>query len=317
VSDQQIKHIILLFLIILFFSGSLIILFFLPGKAFYQISETHYFRNRPQTVVYQLPPENPYQKIDNATIIPGGGNPFKPKDEKIAFRLANSQQFQVQYRATVYDQPLYSEENIFPYNYLGPSQAIETHHPLIIYTARQITSSTKSYEVLRSLQDFLQNDFKLLPTEEGSGSALQTLEKKEGNLEDLNLLFTGLCRTRGIPTKTVSGIDLPSFLPFTQNRSSYPDYWWTEIFNPEQGWVRINLLTGERSFHPMTKPFFKIGKTEGVSPNITVEASLIWYNKATHILILLAGLAFIYHGLFWLIRYRRPSSSEEEFFDSE
>jgi len=311
--QEKIEQILFGFLIILLISGTLLLPSLISGKASYSITETHHAERTVGPVEYHLPPQNPYQNIENLRINPPRGETLFPEETPFSFQLIGGSYFQVKYTANIFDEPQFFEEEPYPYRYLGPERAIETDHPLLIYTARQITASGENGEkVLEKLRDFIKNDFQKLPLNETTGSALMALENRKGSQADLSLLLTGLSRTRGIPARTVGGVKVPVFLPWSQTRNLSNTTWWTETYNPETGWTRQHIESSIISLAGLEKPFLQPGTTNIPGNRVTVEVTLNWHNTATWLLVYWGTLLVVFAGGFLFIRYKRSSSSSPE-----
>jgi len=315
-SEEKINQLLLALLIILLISGTIFLPTLIPGKATYSITETHHAERTVGPVDYSFPPNNPYQEIANLRINPPRGEAFYPEESPFSFQLTGGSYFQVKYTLHLYDKPQFFAEEHHPYLYLGPDPSVETDHPLLIYTARQVTLPQDNYEKnLNKLITFIQNDFKKLPLEDTTGSALTALENRKGSQADLSLLLTGLARTRGIPARTVGGIKVPVHFPWSKTRSLSNTAFWTETYLPETGWTRQKTKGSSFSPAPLIKPFLETGTTEIPGSRVTVEATLNWHNTATWLVVYWFFLAFLFVGGFLFIRYSRSSSSSPE--DSE
>ncbi|GEM_PF-1338822 len=315
-SEEKIKQILFASLIILLISGTIFLPTLIPGKATYSITETHHAERTVGPVDYSLPPNNPYQEIENLRINPPRGEALFPEETPFPFQLTGGSYFQVKYTAHIYDEPQFFEEEPYPYLYLGPEPSVETDHPLLIYTSRQVTLSQENCEDnLKKLISFIQNDFKKLPLEETTGSALTALESRQGSQADLSLLLTGLVRTRGIPARTVGGVQVPVYFPWSKTRSFSSTAFWTETYFPETGWTRQKTKGSHFNLAPLKKPYLETGSTEIPGSRVTVEATLNWHNTATWLLVYWFILAVLFAGGFLFIRYSLSSSSSPE--DSE
>ncbi len=308
-NQEKIPQVLFSFLIILLFSGSFFLPSLIPGKATYRIVETHHTEGLIGEALYFFPPQNPYQEIQDLFIeIPRRAS-FAPQSSPATLELIGASYFQVKYKTTVFDRPAFFQEDNTPSYYLGPSPTIETNHPLLIYTARQVTSEGNSYQkTIEELQTFIHNGIQILSQEKTAHSALDALENRKGSPADTAFLFSGLIRTRGIPARAVSGIKLPIFLPLFSQQTAGNSTWWAEIHTPEEGWHRYSI-TPSPFFSPLQLPFLETGGM-GLGPGrTTVEATLIWHNILTWLLIYWGSLAVLSVGGFLLIKNRRASSS--------
>jgi len=306
---EKIPQMLFYFLIILLFSGSFFLPSLIPGQATYRIVETHHTEGLIGEALYFFPPQNPFQEIEDLFIEIPRRTSFVPQRSPATLELIGASYFQVKYQATVFERPAFFQEDNSPNYYLGPSQSIETNHPLLIYTARQVTSEGSNYQqTIAELQSFIHNQIQVLPPEKTAHSALTALQSREGSPADTAFLFSGLIRTRGIPARAVSGIKLPTFLPLFNRQTAGDSAAWAEIHTPEKGWQRYSIAP--ISFiSPLQLPFLETGGM-GLGPGRTsVEATLIWHNTLTWLLIYWGFLVVLSIGGFLLIKNRRSSSS--------
>ena len=71
----------------------------------------------------------------------------------------------------------------------------------------------------------------------GNVSALDLPKRKTGDAYDFAILFTALCRARGIPSIPVSGV-------IVESNSSAKTHWWSEVYFEDFGWMPVDPALG-------------------------------------------------------------------------
>ncbi len=67
---------------------------------------------------------------------------------------------------------------------------------------------------------------------------LESLEKKKGDAFDYAILFTALCRSAGVPARTVAG-----YLVYGDKQTR--KHWWSEFYLEGFGWVPVDAALGD------------------------------------------------------------------------
>lgn len=136
--------------------------------------------------------------------------------------------------------------NLFPQNFLGASEKIESNHPDIIRKAHELTSACDTdLEKARAICSFV---ITYLKYDINSGSrnsgALIALRSGSGVCEDYASLFAALCRASGIPARVVNGYCDPKGTGDIWNLSPgerFPlqgyRHSWVEFYLHGSGWI--------------------------------------------------------------------------------
>jgi transglutaminase-like putative cysteine protease len=136
--------------------------------------------------------------------------------------------------------------SLFPQNYLGASEKIESNHPDIVRKARELTSACKTdLEKARAICSFVITYLKYDPNSSSrNGGALTALRNGSGVCEDYASLFAALCRASGIPARVVNGYcdfkgtgDIWNLSPGERFPLRGYRHSWVEFFLDGSGWV--------------------------------------------------------------------------------
>jgi hypothetical protein len=122
----------------------------------------------------------------------------------------------------------------------------------------------------------------MTPEEYRNGyGALATYRRGTGTCQNYALLFVALCRAKGIPARTVHGINLPGELPIENEKIEDWSHSWAEIYLPNYGWVPADPIYLEYSKIDLGElPTFRIvlaiGNNISLNPACT-NAEQCWY----------------------------------------
>jgi transglutaminase-like putative cysteine protease len=136
--------------------------------------------------------------------------------------------------------------------YVEPTASIDSRHPLVLKTARDIVGSNADQVVaIRSLVAWLRQEIEQTPVD--VFSSLEVLQGRKAECQGVTLLYAAFARSLGIPTKVANGLvysqELGGFLYHTW-AESYVNGGWLPV-DPTFGQVgvdatHIKLLEGER-----------------------------------------------------------------------
>ncbi len=199
----------------------LVIVFFVSRPSKYHVTERYVFDVNKDThikLAILLPKSNSYQSIEYT---------FLPREDK--YELSDYGQLQ----AIRLERTISKDDNVIVFGYVvdlkrgkitwdeeikdayyRPETDIESDNDILIAKAHELTKGTEISDAY-SIYDFVS---KYLEWPEGdrfgssqcSQSALTAFTSKEGVCGEFANLMVALCRARGIPAKSISGLLVPS-----------------------------------------------------------------------------------------------------------
>lgn len=98
------------------------------------------------------------------------------------------------------------------------------------------------YEVVMGHIEYWVKDKERLKAS-GKGLTTYALEKRTGNCTEFHALYGSLCKSLGIPSRTVFGAMYRKRLDGKNEDQSY--HCWLEYWDPEKGWVPIDVAFGD------------------------------------------------------------------------
>lgn len=121
--------------------------------------------------------------------------------------------------------------------YLAPSITVQSQHPGIRATAREIAAAgTPPKEQVARLVEWMQHNIEKAPLD--VFSALDVLEKKKAECQGHAYLYTALARAVGIPTRVVNG------LAYSEQFEGFLFHSWAESF-VDGRWLRVDPTFGQ------------------------------------------------------------------------
>ena len=303
-------------ILLVFIFGGLAIIYFVPKVSHYTIVQTYRLNNNTDSSkgLFILPGNQQNQTIKDIKMHFSKEEPLEyiseENGEYYSLRFENKSNYLVMLPLKIEYQVTFSETSVrqkrepnYRY-YLGPELGMETNHPFLISTARQLApKEINENEKIQAIGEFTENTIKLAG--KSTKSALETLNTKSGDGRDKALLFAALCRTRGLPSRLKKGMAIDLIFPGQKISADVDNIsikYWSEYYNEENGW----LYAREKSYSfadKLNRPTLDFGEynlnlgEQALLPFDSIEISLNWFNHATYILILLftliiAGLLF-------------------------
>jgi transglutaminase-like putative cysteine protease len=121
--------------------------------------------------------------------------------------------------------------------FLSPSLLVQSDDPRIRERAREIVGDTEdATEKARKIADWISRKMKS-ELRVSTPSAAEILDSMRGDCNEHATLFAALCRAVDVPTKICAGI------VYQDGRFYY--HAWNEMFDPGQGWVRVDTAFGQ------------------------------------------------------------------------
>jgi hypothetical protein len=125
--------------------------------------------------------------------------------------------------------------------YLQPEELIQSEDPEIVDLAKTLTEGSDNFwEAACRLSQWVADSIG------GSifgGSALETLQRKEGPCGSQSMLLAALCRASGIPARVVWGcVYTPEY------GGSFGHHGWNEIYVGEAGWIPVDATLHEPDY---------------------------------------------------------------------
>ena len=127
----------------------------------------------------------------------------------------------------------------------GTTAFIDPNNPQIAGIARQVQNAERTnntFLLAKALFVWLKTNlhYQLHPESEGVQPAAVTLQRKNGDCDDLSFLYVSLCRSLGIPARFVRGYLLTLSQNETANATAHA---WSEVYVGgslgNQGWVPV------------------------------------------------------------------------------
>jgi len=107
--------------------------------------------------------------------------------------------------------------------------------------AVKVAAKKTPLEKARAIYDYVLED--MTYDEPGHGDALNALQTKKGDCTDFNSLLISMARSQGIPARFAIGFSLPA----DKTSAEISEYHcWAEFFEPQHGWVPLDLVEGLR-----------------------------------------------------------------------
>jgi len=150
--------------------------------------------------------------------------------------------------------------------YLKPQEGIQVDDPLIKETLNELFGEKrpKTYEALRTIHDYLQNEFENRNFS-GFTDALTALKLKEASCNGKSRLFAALTRKLGLPSRLVGGLIL-------QQGSKKTSHQWVEVYVLGH-WIPFDTINNH--FAEIPKNYVRLYYGDKVlfkhSPNINFQ----------------------------------------------
>ncbi len=120
--------------------------------------------------------------------------------------------------------------------YLKPSIYVQSDDPEIISKAQEIAGSeTNSWKVAVKICKWVNESIKDKNYKVGFGTAKQTLKELQGDCSEHTVLFIGLARALGIPSRICTGIVF--------HRDAFYYHFWPEVYSGK--WISMEPTLGQ------------------------------------------------------------------------
>lgn len=146
-------------------------------------------------------------------------------------------------------------------SYLKSAEKIEAAAPEIVAKAREIAGDKKElHEIAKALSAWTSDWLK--DTVEDGGGALASLKERSGNCQTHARLYTALARSRGIPTRFVSGL-------VYQQGKGFLYHSWAESYLGDR-WVAVDPTYNQLPADPTHLKFFEGHTLEDMAPIVAI-----------------------------------------------
>lgn len=128
-----------------------------------------------------------------------------------------------------------AEPSAYYTSFTRADDIVPSDNEAIIALASEITGKEKAtWTQAKLIYDWLTKELTLLEgNRPAEASVLDILETKEADSYDMAVLFTALCRAKGIPATPVSGV-------LVHNNLSTENHWWSEFYLGSAGWIPVD-----------------------------------------------------------------------------
>jgi len=122
-------------------------------------------------------------------------------------------------------------------HYLQATPLVEANDPEIIEIGQNVTAlCKKSTDAIMRITRFITTNVKFDPEPmDNRQSAKELLRTKIGRCQDINHLFSALCRAVKIPARMVLG--------FVNGKNGWARHAWSDVYDPQFGWFPIDIAT--------------------------------------------------------------------------
>jgi transglutaminase-like putative cysteine protease len=137
--------------------------------------------------------------------------------------------------------------------YLAPDKLVPVTGLPADLAAKATVGKTTPLKKARAIYDYVFDNmaYDKTGTGWGRGDTLYACDAKKGNCTDFHSLFISMARSQGIPARFEIGFPLPA----DKHAAEIAGYHcWAEFFEPEHGWVPIDISEGWK--HPVKRDYF-------------------------------------------------------------
>lgn len=129
------------------------------------------------------------------------------------------------------------------FNYTRPSKYIDSDNPLIVTKANEIAQGkTDFYDILNSINTYVYENIEYNSSYVGElKKASEILYEKKGVCSHYAILFAGLSRALGIPTRVVSG------RAYSDRTKNFEGHGWVEVYDGNV-WVPFDPTFGQNGW---------------------------------------------------------------------
>jgi len=137
--------------------------------------------------------------------------------------------------------------------FLGPDKLVPVTGKPAQLAAQATAGRDSQLTKARAIYDYVIANLEYDPggSASGRGDALYASDQKKGDSADFHSLFIAMARSQAIPARFEIGFPLP---PDTDSGEIPGYHCWAEFFNPQNGWIPVDL--SEASRHPEKKDYF-------------------------------------------------------------
>lgn len=247
--------------------AALLMFFWVPAEVNYSVSEQYTISSDSQTS-YRLgvlvPKTSAYQTVTYFEISPPPIQAHTGSASNLyLFAGSDSDQYliNIEYQVFLTQGQVRWDAPISEYQ-LRPQPEIESDDDFIIELAEGVASGT-SRDSAYKIYDYVSKNINWRTGSMigGNQSAKNALQEREGVCGDFSNAMVALCRARGIPAQTVSGIYLTDYLPFLPLTSVglHPggSHAWVEVYTGTQ-WEMADV-----GFAARMHPILYFGRNDG------------------------------------------------------
>lgn len=120
-----------------------------------------------------------------------------------------------------------------------PDECVQSGDEEVLALSDKIVGREKNpYTQAKLIYNFMIENYSINEkVRTGNVSALDLPKRKTGDAYDFAILFTALCRARGIPSIPMSGV-------IVESNSSAKTHWWSEVYFEDFGWMPVDPALG-------------------------------------------------------------------------
>lgn len=123
--------------------------------------------------------------------------------------------------------------------YKKSSNYSDSDNLIIKNKAIQLVNSNNSVEVLYTLAEYVRNSMNYNLAKQELEKASDIIQNKEGVCSHYTILFIALAKSRGFPSRYVSGV------AYSNKVNDFQEHAWAEIWLPDLGWVPFDVTFGQ------------------------------------------------------------------------
>ena len=211
------------------------------------------------TVQVPIPSDDPYQKVSDINVSGFSGNldhtiyydtEHKNRmmniywDKNIGSELYALVQYNVLRKPIPENDTIKVTSTYARYQKASPTIPIDGKIKEV--SSQLVTGEMNNKQKARAIYNYLVKNLTLKKSGKGvgDGDALATLNNKYGNAADYSALFVALCRSQGIPARTVLGWRTPAK---KENTDITTYHTWAEVYLENRGWMSVDVHDGQKS----------------------------------------------------------------------